>query len=114
MRTKIFRLLHDAGMREMPALTDDLGDLRDLAAEDAFEPRPEAAHEAQRMHAVADHKLARREALEAEAIDLVSRQSGHDGHRLLRGVARASSEDTARWLPDAAGPTCCPRNWWWT
>src|SRR6202035_3487403 len=78
MSAEILGLLHDAGMREQPALADDVGDLLDLAAHDALEPGPEPAQETERMHAVAHHQLARREALEPEAVDFIARKSSHD------------------------------------
>jgi hypothetical protein len=75
---ELLGLLHDAGVRLQPARADDLGDLRDLAAHHALEAGPEPAQEAERMHAVADHQLAGREAFEREAVDFIARKSGHD------------------------------------
>src|SRR5450432_2007868 len=65
-------------MRLLAALADDLGGRRHLAPHDALEAGPEPAQEAERMHAVADHQLAGREALEPEAVNFIARKSGHD------------------------------------
>src|SRR5947207_15530803 len=46
-------------------------------------PRPiaQGAGEAHREHAVADHELAGRVALEVETEHLIAGKAGHDGHR---------------------------------
>jgi len=83
---------HHAVVRALPALTDDLGDLRDLPADHAPHAGREPADEAHRAHAVAHHDAHRREALEVHAVDLVAGQAGDaglDGHGdLLCGASR--------------------------
>ena len=70
-----------------PALVDHLRDLRDLAAGDIPQPRAEAADEAQRIDAVADHQLAGSQPLEIQAVHFVAGQARHHGHGSTPWVA---------------------------
>ena len=69
-----------AGIGLLAAFVDDLGDLRDFAAEGAFQSGADAADEAERIDAVADHQFAGGEALEVQAIDFIAGEPGHDWH----------------------------------
>ena len=76
-------LFHHAGVRLLAAFVDDLGNLRDFAAEGAFQSGADAADKTQRINAIADDKFPRAEPFQVEAIHFVTRQSGHDGHDLI-------------------------------
>ena len=73
-------LFHHAGVRLLATFMDDLGNLRDFAAEGAFQSGADAADKPQRIDAIADDKFPGAESLQVEAIHFVTRQSGHDGH----------------------------------
>ena len=100
-RAVLLRFVRHAPVGFHAAQADRLGDLGDLAAEQALQPGADAADEPDRLHAVADHDLAGAQALEPEAIDLVARESGHDRHGHLRSGRRAPGRSTPQRLANA-------------
>ena len=81
------RLGHHALEGFKPPFVDDAGDLGDLAAQDVASCRGQAAENAHRKDAVADHQIAGLHPLEMQAIDFIARESGHDRHGSTPGDA---------------------------
>src|SRR5207248_450286 len=97
----------------LPALVDDLGHLRDLAADDAAPSGGEAAEQAHREDAVADDQVSRAHVLEVKAVDFVAGEAGEDGHEGLlplgpTNVAAGERECTPSATPPRSTIRACP------